>query len=101
MSTLIQDPPPGAPVPPILLPQDGYLSLDKGKFPASFAADVDADKAAFMADAQVPWGVEALSGTISELATRRSEFASILKSGGPDALVKTLRDRGEKLLAGG
>ena len=68
VSTLIKDPPPGAPVPPILPPQDGYLSLDKGKFPASFAADVDADKAAFMADAQVPWGVEALSGTISEPA---------------------------------
>jgi pimeloyl-ACP methyl ester carboxylesterase len=68
VSTLIQDPPPGTPVPPILPPQDGYLCLDKGKFPASFAADVDADKAAFMADAQVPWGVEALSGTISEPA---------------------------------
>ena len=68
VSTLIKDPPPGAPVPPILPPQDGYLSLDKGKFPASFAADVDADKAAFMADSQVPWGVEALSGTISEPA---------------------------------
>ena len=68
VSTLIQDPPPGTPVPPILPPQDGYLCLDKGNFPASFAADVDADKAAFMADAQVPWGVEALSGTISEPA---------------------------------
>src|SRR5216683_3681130 len=62
VSTIIKDAPPGAPVPPILPPQDGYLSLDKGKFPAAFAADVDADKAAFMADAQVPWGVEALSG---------------------------------------
>jgi len=59
---------PGAPVPPILPPQDGYLSLDKGKFPASFAADVDAEKAAFMADSQVPWGVEALNGVISEPA---------------------------------
>jgi pimeloyl-ACP methyl ester carboxylesterase len=68
VSTLIKDPPPGAPIPPILPPQDGYLSLDKGKFPASFAADVDEDKAAFMADSQVPWGVEALSGTISEPA---------------------------------
>ena len=68
VSTLIKDPPPGAPVPPILPPQDGYLSLDKAKFPASFAADVDKDKAAFMADSQVPWGVEALSGTISEAA---------------------------------
>jgi pimeloyl-ACP methyl ester carboxylesterase len=65
VSTLIKDPPPGAPVPPILPPQDGYLSLDKAKFPASFAADVDKDKAAFMTDSQVPWGVEALSGTIS------------------------------------
>ena len=68
VSTLIKDPPPGAPVPPILPPQDGYLFLDKAKFPASFAADVDAEKAAFMADSQVPWGVEALSGTISEPA---------------------------------
>ena len=68
VSTLIKDPPPGAPVPPILPPQDGYLFLDKAKFAASFAADVDAEKAAFMADSQVPWGVEALSGTISEPA---------------------------------
>jgi len=68
VATLIKDPPPGAPVPPILPPQDGYLSLDRAKFSASFAADVDADKAAFMADSQVPWGVGALSGTISEPA---------------------------------
>ena len=68
VSTLIADPPPGAPVPPILPPQEGYLFLDKAKFPASFAADVDEEKAAFMADSQVPWGVEALSGTINEPA---------------------------------
>jgi pimeloyl-ACP methyl ester carboxylesterase len=68
VATLIKDPPPGAPVPPILPPQDGYLFLDRAKFAASFAADVDAEKAAFMADSQVPWGVEALSGTISEPA---------------------------------
>lgn len=68
VSTLIKDPPPGAPVPPILAPQDGYLFLDKAKFPASFAGDVDIEKAAFMADSQVPWGVDALSGTISEAA---------------------------------
>jgi len=68
VSSLIKDPPPGAPVPPILPPQDGYLFLDKAKFPASFAADVDNERAAFMADSQVPWGVEALSGTISEPA---------------------------------
>src|SRR5437764_11643905 len=70
VSTLIKDPAPGAPVPPILPPQDGYLFLDKAKFPASFAADVDAEKAAFMADSQVPWGIEALSGTVSQAAWR-------------------------------
>src|SRR5437588_582645 len=68
VSTLIRDPPPGAPVPPILPPQDGYLFLDKAKFRASFAADVDAEKAAFMADSQVPWGVDALSAAITEPA---------------------------------
>ena len=68
ISSLIKDPPPDAPVPPILPPQDGYLFLDKPKFSASFAADVDAEKAAFMADSQVPWGVAALSGTIGEPA---------------------------------
>src|SRR5437667_3093808 len=67
-SSLIQNPPPGAPVPPILPPQDGFLFLDNAKFHGSFAADVDAEKAAFMAESQVPWGVEALSGTISEAA---------------------------------
>src|SRR6266849_7002030 len=70
VSALIKDPPPGAPVPPILPPQAGFLFLDKAKFPASFAADVDPGKAAFMADSQVPWGVEALSGTITEAAWR-------------------------------
>jgi pimeloyl-ACP methyl ester carboxylesterase len=70
VSTLIKDPVPGAPVPPILPPVDGYLLLDKAKFPASFAGDVSPEKAAFMADSQVPWGVNALGGTISEPAWR-------------------------------
>jgi pimeloyl-ACP methyl ester carboxylesterase len=68
VAALIKDPPPGAPVPPILPPQDGYLSLDREKFAASFAGDLPKDKAQFMADSQVPWGVEALTGTISEPA---------------------------------
>ena len=68
VATLIKDPPPGAPVPPILPPQDGFLFLDKSKFAESFAADVAPDVAAFMADAQVPWGLEALSGTITKPA---------------------------------
>src|ERR1700741_1264273 len=71
VSTLIKDPPPGAPVPPILPPEDGYLFLDREKFSASFASDVDPEKAAFMADSQVPWGVEALGGTISEPAWKK------------------------------
>ena len=70
VNTLIKDPPAGAPVPPILPPQDGFLALDKAKFAASFAGDVPKDKAAFMADSQVPWGAEALAGTISEPAWR-------------------------------
>src|SRR5437870_9564069 len=68
VASLIKDPPPDAPVPPILPPQDGYLLLDSSKFHDSFAADVDAEKAAFMADSQVPWGVAALSGSIDEPA---------------------------------
>jgi pimeloyl-ACP methyl ester carboxylesterase len=70
VGSLIKDPPPGASVPPILPPQDGFLFLDKARFAASFAADVDADKAAFMADSQVPWGVGALEGAVSEPAWR-------------------------------
>jgi pimeloyl-ACP methyl ester carboxylesterase len=70
VASMIKDPPPGAPVPPILPPRDGYLLLDKAKFAAAFAGDVDPERAAFMADAQVPWGVEALRGTISEPAWR-------------------------------
>src|SRR3954471_15239159 len=70
VNTLIADPPPGAPVPPILPPQDGFLFLDRAKFAATFAADLPAEDAAFMADAQVPWGVEALGGAITEPAWR-------------------------------
>jgi len=58
-------------VPPILPPQDGFLFLDKAKFAASFAADVEPDKAQFMADSQVPWGVGALEGAISEPAWKK------------------------------
>ena len=70
VNSLIADPPPGAPVPPILPPQEGFLFLDKDKFHASFAADVGADQAAFMADSQVPWGVDALAGMITQPAWR-------------------------------
>jgi pimeloyl-ACP methyl ester carboxylesterase len=68
VSSLIKDPPPGAPVPPILPPRDGFLFLDPAKFHNSFAADLDADEAAFMADSQVPWGIDALTGAVSRPA---------------------------------
>jgi pimeloyl-ACP methyl ester carboxylesterase len=68
VAKLIANPPPGAPVPPILPPQDGFLFLDKSKFRDSFAADVDADEAQFMADSQVPWGVNALGGEVTKPA---------------------------------
>jgi pimeloyl-ACP methyl ester carboxylesterase len=70
VESLIANPPPGAPVPPILPPMDGYLFLDKAKFRASFAADVSEPKAAFLADSQVPWAVAALSGAVSKPAWR-------------------------------
>ncbi|SJM31009.1 alpha/beta fold hydrolase [Mesorhizobium delmotii] len=65
VSSLIANPPPGAPVPPILPPVDGFLMLDKEKFAASFAADVRPSLASFMADSQVPWGVAALEGKVT------------------------------------
>jgi pimeloyl-ACP methyl ester carboxylesterase len=68
VASLIANPPPGAPVPPILPPKDGYLFLDRAKFAASFAADVEPELASFMADSQVPWGLDALQGTVSEPA---------------------------------
>src|SRR6201986_4828309 len=70
VSSLIKNPAPGAPVPPILPPQDGFLFLDRAKFRESFAADVSADAAAFMADSQVSWGLEALAGVVTEPAWR-------------------------------
>jgi pimeloyl-ACP methyl ester carboxylesterase len=70
VNTLIADPPPGAPVPPIAPPVDGFLFLEKDKFAASFAADLPPELARFMADSQVPWGVNALGGQITEPAWR-------------------------------
>ena len=68
VNTLIANPVPGAPVPPILPPKDGFLLLDRAKFAESFAADVAPAEAAFMADSQVPWGVNALTGVVTNPA---------------------------------
>ena len=79
VASLIQDQiPPSAPVPPILPPQDGFLLLDKAKFPAAFAGDVDPERAAFMADAQLPWGLGAVSAAISEPAWKTKPSWSLV-----------------------
>jgi pimeloyl-ACP methyl ester carboxylesterase len=70
VNSLIANPVPGAPTPPILPPQDGFLFLDRDKFHASFAGDLTAAEAQFMADSQVPWGVGALGGTVTQPAWR-------------------------------
>ena len=80
VETLIANPPPGAAVPPILPPQDGFLFLDKTKFAESFAGDVEPGLAQFMADSQVPWGIEALAGKVSEPAWRAKPAFYIVAS---------------------
>ena len=70
VNTLLAGLPADAPQPPILAPKDGFLLLDREKFPSSFAGDLPAEQAAFMADSQVPWGLNALGGTISEASWR-------------------------------
>jgi pimeloyl-ACP methyl ester carboxylesterase len=70
VASLIKNPAPGAPMPPILPPQAGYLLLDRSKFAASFAADLPKEKASFMANSQLPWGVAALEGVVTQAAWR-------------------------------
>src|SRR5258705_5891049 len=98
VSTLIKDPSPNAAVPPILPPQDGFLFLDNTKFAASFAADVDPERAAFMADSQVPWGVAALSGAITKPAWKTKPSWDLVASDDkmipPDAQRFTSNARG-------
>jgi pimeloyl-ACP methyl ester carboxylesterase len=98
VASLIKDPPPGAPVPPILPPTDGFLMLDRDKFAASFAADVDPELAGFMADAQVPWGVEALGGTISEAAWKSKPSWYLIAT--EDRMIPPLAQRAMSSRAG-
>jgi pimeloyl-ACP methyl ester carboxylesterase len=96
VNSLLADPPPGAPVPPILSPRDGVLLLDRDKFPASFAGDVPADVAEFMADAQVPMGVDALGATISDPAWRAKPSWYLLTTKDrmiPPPAQRTMADR--------
>src|SRR4029077_155064 len=78
VNTLLPPFPPAAPQPPILPPQDGFLFLDRDKFHASFAGDVSAEEARFIADSQVPWGVDALGGAVSEAAWRSKPSWSLV-----------------------
>jgi pimeloyl-ACP methyl ester carboxylesterase len=70
VGSLIAGFPADGPQPPILPPKDGFLFLDRDQFHASFAADLPAEQAAFMADAQVPWNVAAPAGPITEASWR-------------------------------
>ena len=94
VNTLIADPPAGAPVPPILPPQNGFLFLDREKFPASFAGDLPPDQAAFMADSQVPWGLDALGGVITEPAWRTKPQLVPTHNRGPDDPTTCAADHG-------
>ena len=98
VAALIKDPPPGAAVPPILPPQDGFLFLDKAKFAESFAADVAPDAAAFMADSQVPWGVDALTGAVSQAAWKTKPSTYVVAT--EDRMIPPAAQRGMAARAG-
>jgi pimeloyl-ACP methyl ester carboxylesterase len=91
VNTLLADPPPGAPVPPILPPNNGFLFLDRGKFAESFAGDLPRAQAEFMADSQVPWGVDALGGAISQPAWRTKPAWYLVS--GDDHMIPTPAQR--------
>lgn len=67
VETLIAKPPPGAPPVPIVA-KDGFLMLDKEKFPTAFAGDAPPTVGRFMAASQTPWGQAALEGKVTTAA---------------------------------
>jgi pimeloyl-ACP methyl ester carboxylesterase len=102
VSSLIKNPPPGAPVPPLLPPQEGFLLLDRAKFPESFAADVEPEMADFMANSQVPWGVQALNGIVTQAAWRVKPSWYLLTTEDrmilPDAQLAMAKRAGSKVV---
>lgn len=98
VGSLIKGFPAGGPQPPILPPVDGFLMLDKAKFSGSFAGDVSPEEAAFMADSQVPWGLGAISGTISEPAWRTKPSWYLVTT--EDKMIPTDAQRGMSKRAG-
>jgi pimeloyl-ACP methyl ester carboxylesterase len=102
VNSLLADLPPGGPVPPILPPQDGFLFLDREKFPESFAGDVPLEEAQFMADSQVPWGVDALGGAVSEPAWRQQPSWYLVATDDrmiPPPLQRTMAERAGATIA--
>ena len=81
VDSLLKNAPPGAPLPPILPPRDGFLLLDQKKFAAAFAADVPKGKASFMAVSQVPWGIAALTGVVETPAWRNKPSWYLVATG--------------------
>lgn len=98
VQTLIANPAPSAPVPPILPPQNGFLFLDRAKFAASFAADVAPAEAAFMADSQVPWGVNALNGAVTDPAWKHKPSWYLVAT--DDRMIPPAAQRGMSKRAG-
>jgi pimeloyl-ACP methyl ester carboxylesterase len=96
VNTLISGFPADGPQPPILPPVDGFLFLDRAKFHHSFAGDLPAEQAMFLADAQVPWGVDALAGNVTEPAWRTKESWYLVTTEDlmiPPAAQRTMSER--------
>lgn len=68
VASMLADPDPNAPAPPIVPRKDGSLVVDRDHFHDAFAADLPAGRARFMADSQTPWGGAALSTAVTEPA---------------------------------
>jgi len=98
VQTLSSKPAPGATPPPILPPVDGFLLIDKSRFAAAFAADVPAPRAAFLADAQLPWGVEAFAGAVTTAAWRHKPSWFLVA--GDDRMIPPDAQRGMAQRAG-
>jgi pimeloyl-ACP methyl ester carboxylesterase len=98
VESLIKNPVPGAPVPPILPPKDGFLLLDQAKFAASFAADVSKTQADFMAASQVPWGVAALTGAVTEASWKNKPSWYLVAK--DDKMIPPAAQRGMSQRAG-